>query len=67
MRISKNLHKTGLPIEEIVRNIDKLHQIGRFDHKTQTQPIIVKFKTQGFKEKIYDQRKKPAKGIKISP
>ena len=37
------------------------------DHETQTQPIIVKFKTHSFKEKIYHQRKKLAKGIKISP
>ena len=65
--VLENLQKTGLPKEEIERNIDKLHRVGRFDHETQTQPIIVKFKTHGFKEKIYHQRKKLAKGIKISP
>ena len=65
--VLENLQKTSLPLEEIEKNIDKLHRVGRFDHETQTQPIIVKFKTRGFKEKIYHQRKKLAKGIKISP
>ena len=37
---------------EIERNIDKLHRVGRFGHETQTQPIIVKFRTHNFKEKI---------------
>ena len=62
-----NLQRTGLPLEKIERNIDKLHRVGRFDHETQTQPIIVKFRTHSFKEKINHQRKKLAKGIKISP
>ena len=61
------LQKTGLPLEEIERNIDKLHWVRRFDHETQMQPIIVKFKTHSFKETIYQWRKKLAKGIKISP
>ena len=65
--VLENLQKTGLPKEEIERNIDKLHQVGRFDHRTQTQLIIVKFKTHSFKDKIYHQQKKLAKGIKISP
>ena len=63
----ENLQKTGLLLEETERNIDKFHWVGRFDHEAQTQPIIVKFKTHSFKEKIYHQRKKLAKGIKISP
>ena len=49
--VLENLQKTGLPLEEIDRNIDKLHRVGRFDHETQTQPIIVQFKTYSFKEK----------------
>ena len=65
--VLENLQKTGLPIREIERNIDKLDPVGRFDHETQTQPITVKFKTHSFKENIYHQRKKLAKGIKISP
>ena len=65
--VLENLQKTSLPLEEIERNIDKLHRVGRFDHETQTQPIIVKFKTHTFKEKIYHQRKNLVKGIKISP
>ena len=65
---SWNLQKTGLPLEEIERNIDKLPRVGRFDHETQfTQPIIVEFKTHSFKQKIYHQWKKLAKWIKISP
>ena len=65
--VLENLQETGLPLEEIERNIDKLHRVGRFDHETQTQPIIVKFRAYSFKEKIYHQWKKLAKGIKISP
>ena len=61
------LQKTGLPLEEIERNIDKLHWVRRFDHETQMKPIIVKFKTHTFKETIYQWQKKLAKGIKISP
>ena len=64
--VLENLQKTGLPLEEIEKNIDKLHRVGRFDHETQAQPIIVKFKTHSFKEKIYHQQKKLPKGIKIS-
>ena len=65
--VLENVQKTGLPLEERETNNDKLHRDGRFDHETQTQPIIVKFRTHSFKEKIYHQRKKLAKGIKISP
>ena len=68
--VLENLQKTGLPLEKIERNIDKLHWVGRFDHETQTQlPIIVKFKTLAVasKEKFYHQQKKLAKGIKIPP
>ena len=32
--VLENLQKTGLPKEEIERNIDKLHPVGRFDHET---------------------------------
>ena len=63
----ENLQKTGLLLEETERNIDKFHWVGIFDHEAQTQPIIVKFKTHSFKEKIYHQQKKLTKGIKISP
>ena len=64
--VLENLQKIGLSKEEKERDIEKLHRVGRFDHETQTQPIIVKFKTHSFKEKIYHQWKKLAKGIKIS-
>ena len=65
----ENLQKTGLPKKKkkIERNIDKLHRVGRSDHETQMHPIIAKFKMHSFKEKIYLQLKKLAKGIKISP
>ena len=55
--ILENLQKTGLPKEERERYIDKLHRVGRFDHETQTQPIIEKFKTHSFKEEIYQALK----------
>ena len=58
--VLENLQETGLPLEEIESNISKLHRVGRF-HETQTQPIIVKFRTHSFKEKIYHQRKKACK------
>ena len=63
--VLENLQKTGLPLEEIERNIDKFHWVGRFDHETQMQPIIVKFRTHSFTEKIYHQKKKFAKRIKF--
>ena len=53
--VLENLQKIGLSKEEKERDIEKLHRVGRFDHETQTQPIIVKFKTHSFKEKIYHQ------------
>ena len=59
--VLENPQKTGLLKEEIERNIDKLHRVGRFDRETQTQPIIVKCRTHSFKEKIYHQRKKACK------
>ena len=64
--VLENLEKTGLPLEEIKRTIDKLHQVRRSDHESQTQTIIVKFGTHSFKEKIYHQQKKLAKRIKMS-
>ena len=33
--VLENLQKTSLPLEEIGRNIDKLHWVGKFDHETQ--------------------------------
>ena len=51
--VVENLQENGLPKEKIERNIDKLHRVRRFDHETLAQPIIVKFKTHSFKEKIY--------------
>ena len=62
----ENLSKSGLSIKEIESNVDKLHWIGKFHHETQTQPIILKFKTHSFKTKIFYQRKNLAKVIKIS-
>ena len=49
--VLENLQKTGLPLEEIERNIDKLHQFGRFDHETQTEPVIVSLRPIASKEK----------------
>ena len=58
----ENLQRTGLLLEEIERNIDKLHWVGRFDHETQTQlPIIVKFKTLAVASKEPAKAKKACK------
>lgn len=55
--------KTRSVLEEAVSaddfnwNVDKLHRIGQVDKKTNTQPIIVKFKSHSFKERVYRSRK----------
>ena len=50
------LEQTGMPKEELKANIDKLHRTGPYQPSTSTQPVIVKFKTHSFKEKIYNKR-----------
>ena len=67
VREYQNISSWKCPLDERETSIEKLHRVGRFDQETQTQPIIVKFRTHSFKEKIYHQQKKLAKGIKISP
>ena len=58
------LQKTGLPLEEIERNIDKLHWVRRFDHETQMQPIIVKFRPIASKKQSTNGEKSLRKELK---
>ena len=49
--------KTGIPKDNIKRSIDKLHKTGKHDQTTKTQPVIVKFTSDSFKEQVYYKRK----------
>ena len=68
--VIEHLENTGLPKQEIEKNIDKLHRTGQFNKEKKTQPVIVRFTNHSFKEKIYYRRKaaktKNAK-VNISP
>ena len=55
--IIDKLGQTGIPKEELKINIDKLHRTGPSQPSTNTQPVIVRFRTHSFKEKIYNKRK----------
>ena len=65
--ILDKLEQTGIPREELKTNIDKLHRTGPCQPSTNTQPVIVKFKSHSFKEKIYNKRKNVNKNIKLVP
>lgn len=43
--------------KEFDYNLDKLHRIGSYDPKTKSQPVIVKFKSHSFKEKVFFSKK----------
>ena len=62
--VLENLQKTGLQKEEIERNIDKLHQVGKSDHRTQTQLIIVKLRPIVSKTKSTTSKKSLQKELK---
>ena len=49
--------KTGISKNNIERSIDKLHRTGKYDQKTKTQPVIVKFTSNFFKEEVSFKRK----------
>ena len=55
--IIDKLEQTGILKEELKTNIDQLHRTGPYQHSTNTQPVMVKFKSHNFKEKNYDTRK----------
>ena len=55
--IFDKLEQTGILKEELKTNIDKLHRTGPYQHSTNTQPVMVKFKSHNFKEKNYNTRK----------
>ena len=65
--IIDKLEQTGIPKEELKTNIDKLHRTGPYQPSTKTQPVIVRFKSHSFKEKIYSKRKNVNKNIKLVP
>ena len=50
--IIDKLEQTGIPKEKLKINIDKLHRTGPYQTSTNTQPVIVQFKSHSFKEKI---------------
>ena len=61
------LRETGISKEEITKNIDKIHRIGKTD-KNNTKNTIIKLKSHSFKEKIYLERKAITKrDLKIKP
>ena len=64
--VLENPQKTSLAKGKIESNVDKFHWTGRFDHETETQPIILKLKIHSFKEKMYHQLKKLVQRFKIS-
>ena len=49
--ITDKLEQTGISKEELKTNIDKLHRTGPYQPSTNTQPVIVRFKSHSFKEK----------------
>ena len=58
--LAKKIQKTGIPVKAgkvtWVKNIDKLHRIGKTE-KNNTQNTILKIKPHTFKERIYLKRK----------
>ena len=57
----------GISKEEITKNIDKLHRIGKTD-KNNTTDTIIKYKIHSFKERIYFKKKSITRSdIKIKP
>ena len=63
--IIDKLEQTGIPKEELKTNIGKLHGTGPYQPSTNTQPVIVRFKSHSFQEKIYNKRKNVNKDIKL--
>ena len=55
--IIDKLEQTGILKEELKTNIDQLHRTGPYQHSTNTQPEMVKFKSHNFKEKKFGTRK----------
>ena len=65
--IIDKLEQTGIPKEEQKTNIDKLHSTRSYQPSTNTQTMIIKFKSHSFKEKIYKKQKNVSKNIKLVP
>ena len=65
--ITDKLEQTGIPKEGLKTNIEKPHRTGPYQPSTRTQPVIVRFRSHSFKEKIYSKRKNVNKKIKLVP
>ena len=65
--IIDKLEQTGIPREELKTNNDKLHRTGPYQPSINKQPLIIKFKSHSFKEKIYNKQKHVNKNIKLVP
>ena len=63
--IIDKLEETGIPKEKVKTNIDKLHRTGSYQPSSNTQLVIVKFRSHSFKEKHYNRRKNVNKNIKL--
>ena len=53
--IIDKLELTRIPNEELKTNMDNMHRTGPYQPSTNTQPVIVRFKSHSFKEKIYSK------------
>ena len=53
--IIDKLELTRIPNEELKINMDNMHRTGPYQPSTNTQPVIVRFKSHSFKEKIYSK------------
>lgn len=56
-----------IPGNQILKNIDKLHRVGKYNHNDKTQSVIVKFTSHSFKEKVFSKRSNLKKNIKLKP
>ena len=65
--IIDKLELTRIPNEELKTNMDNMHRTGPYQPSTNTQPVIVRFKSHSFKEKIYSKWKNVNKNIKLVP
>ena len=51
------LEQTGIPKEQLKTNIDKLHRMRPYQPSSNTQSVILKFRSHNFKEKKLEHKK----------
>ena len=61
------LEQTGIPKEELKTNIDKLHRMRPYQPSSNTQSVILKFRSHNFKEKNWNIKKYINEGMKLIP